>query len=147
MSRPAIPEAEKISNIGRIAMGTRFTNIQIEQAHTVLLRRYDAFQWDSQYIGHTNMTTHTVNMGTTPPIRCKQYPIPTAALKDLVDQQNEMEAAGLVEEGQNAKKVVNGVTKCRFCIDLRHVNDATVTMWRSIFFVIRCGPCVLAGNE
>jgi hypothetical protein len=55
-----------------------------------LLPHYEAFQWDHDTIGRTNLVEHKIDTGNARPIAQRQYPIPTVAKRSLLEQVKDM---------------------------------------------------------
>lgn len=100
----------------------------------VLLKHHDQFAWDEETLGRTHILEHAVPTGSHPPIVQPQYPIPSVAQSAMREQVQDMLDKNIIRDSSSnwcspvllIKKVLpDGSIKCRFCIDLRKVNDAT----------------------
>ena len=128
------PEMVKIKNISSLKTGKNLTNVELQELRKVLTSHYDAFAWDEDTLGRTEVLVHKVPTGDHPPIVQRQYAIPTVAQEAMREQVKEMLEKNVIRDSESdwcspvllIKKVLPDQTiKYRFCIDLRLVNDAT----------------------
>ena len=122
------------NNIDSIRTGKLLTEEQRDALRAVLLKNYDAFQWDGDPIGRTNLVEHSIPTGNTRPIITKQYPIPTIAQESMRAQVASMLKNKVIRPSKSpwrspillVKKILpDGTVTYRFCLDLKKVNDAT----------------------
>jgi hypothetical protein len=126
---------DKISKVSSMNLGDNLTPIQRAQVVALLVRHYDAFQWDKTTIGRTTLVEHGIDTGDARPIIQRQYPIPTVAQESMRLQVKDMLAKGFIRPSSSSwrspvlliKKVNDkGEVNYRFCIDLRKVNEVTL---------------------
>jgi hypothetical protein len=133
-SCPPHADAVQWKNVCSIPTGVRLSAQQLFKLRIVLLKNYSAFQWDPNGISRTNLVEHSINTGDHPPIRTKQYPIPTVAMEHIRAQAAQMLKDGTIRHSHSSwqspillikQSQPDGSTKYRFCVDLRKVNAVT----------------------
>jgi hypothetical protein len=121
-------------DICAIPVGNRLTPVQLLKLRIVLLKNHDAFQWDPNSISRTTLVEHSIDTGSHPPIRTKQYPLPTVAMDQIRAQAAQMLKDGTIRHSHSSwqspillikQTQADGSVKYRFCVDLRKVNAVT----------------------
>ena len=105
---------------------------QINELRKFLIKNQDVFSRNSNDIGHTTLTQHTINTKDAQPIRLYPYRIPLAKRKIAEEEIKKMAETDIIEKCPqspwNAPVVM--VNKpdgsVRFCCDFRRLNDVTV---------------------
>ncbi|XP_069106987.1 uncharacterized protein [Argopecten irradians] len=110
---------------------TDLTDSQSNAFKGLLLEYQDTFSNSSNDLGLTTLVEHTINTGSSLPIR--QYPrrIPIANRKEVEQEIEDMIEKGVIEKSDSpwcspvvlVRKKDNSL---RFCIDYRKVNDVTI---------------------
>ena len=107
---------------------------QRDQLRTLFCRHVNAFQWSSTETGRTKLVEHSVPTGEHPPIQQRQYSIPSIAREPLAKQVDDMLASGIIRHSSSSwrspvllakKKLADGSSAYRFCIDFKKVNNIT----------------------
>ena len=125
--------------INKIRFGKNLSNEQKQLLNEVLVKNKDAFQWNKDEVGQTNMVEHEVHT-TGPggqeqgPIQVSQYPIHHAAKDGCRQQVKDMHDRGVIRDSNSSwrspvllvkKKTPDNKVVYRFCVDLKKVNAIT----------------------
>ena len=134
-STPIVEEPSASLDLNKIVMGNQLTLSQKNQLLEVVKHNHSSFQWDPTQLSRTRLVEHAIPTGNHPPIRQKQYSIPSVAREPMIEQVNEMLSVDAIRPSKSPwcspillvkKQLANNMVKHRFCINLKKVNDITV---------------------
>lgn len=127
------------------------SDLEKQGLHNLLFKYQSAFSKNPEDIGRTDMVQHTINTGTSQPIRQPPRRLPLGKRQVEKEEIDKMLKRGIIEPSNSAwSSPVVLITKKdgtpRFCIDYRKVNDATV---KDAYPIPRVGDCIdaLSGSK
>ena len=107
------------------------TEAQTERMRHTLARYADVFSRDDMDLGRTGLVKHSINTGSSAPIKCPPRRIAPARREEMQRTVNELAAQGVIERSDSPWSSAVVLVKKkdgtqRFCVDYRALNDVTV---------------------
>ena len=105
-----------------VRVGKSLSPTEISKLRAVLIKNFDAFQWNPNEIGRTNLVEHSIPTGDSKPIQQRQYPIPSVARDFLRKQVDEMLENKFIRPSSSAWRSPVLLVKKKLNIMVRLIN-------------------------
>lgn len=110
---------------------SNLTEAQAEKVRHTLTRYSDVFSRGDLDLGRTSLVKHSINTGTSAPIKCPPRRIAPARREEMQRTVNDLAAQGVIELSDSPWSSAVVLVKKkdgtqRFCVDYRALNDRTV---------------------
>ena len=124
-----------LAKLEKFSFGPKLSVEQKQRVSAMLVTKLDAFQWDPNDVGRTDLVKHKIDTGNSEPIRKKQFKIPHALRSVMDNMVKELQDQKMIEPSASPwcspvmvvkQTTRDGKAKYRFITDMRALNSVTV---------------------